>query len=148
MQIIFSLSETVENQQEWRKHFDSHRVAVATSSSQTHLHSHYHRAETGLDSSDTQRYANISGASRTPRSQLFFPATLEDHFSLVAHLPSSSSHISKHHWLYPMACVPNSQNTACVRTHVLTCSNSLRLCICTGGPFSVSSHEKSAQMKK
>lgn len=41
---------------------DSCRVSVATSSSQTHLHSHYHGAETSPDTSATRRYANRVGA--------------------------------------------------------------------------------------
>lgn len=36
----------------------------------------------------------------------------------------------------------------CIWAHILTCSNSLRLCICTGGPLSVSSPEKSAQVEE
>lgn len=41
-----------------------------------------------------------------------------------------------------------AQLASCESQGVLTCSNSLRLCICTGGPLPVSSHEKSAQTER
>lgn len=51
---------------------DSCRVSVATSSSQTHLHSHYHGAETSPDTSNTQRHASNAGeffSSSQPQRQ-------------------------------------------------------------------------------
>lgn len=89
------------------------------------------RAETSLDTSDAQ--------SLIP----FFTATLQLFFSSWRQHETLLNFIKQ-----DVSCECQGENTGCIRAHVLTCSNSRRLCICTGGPLSVSSHEKSVQTEK